>query len=154
MHCKVSYDFDHALIPFKYSDNSSYFSTDRAIYVNKFEAVDEDVLEITSSIFNSENVIDLNNTCLCESENISSLCNDTKLFDILIGTNSSAFVTKKLMPINNGVFAVIVSSDFIWIYSYIAAEEQLYREAGESIIKEYYLQSCYVNEADYKIMKH
>lgn len=138
----MSYDFDHALISFKYSDNSSYFSIDRAIYVNKFEAVDEDVLEITSSIFNSENAIDLNNTCLCESENISSFCNDTKLFDIL-GTNSSAFITKKLVPINNGVFAVVVSSDLIWIYSYIAAEEQLYREAGESIIKEYYLQSCY-----------
>ncbi|XP_070162269.1 uncharacterized protein [Polyergus mexicanus] len=66
----------------------------RAIYVNKFEAVDENVLEITSSIFNSENAIDLNSTCLCESENISSLCNDTKLFDILIGTNSSTFITK------------------------------------------------------------
>ncbi|KAM0726481.1 hypothetical protein ACS0PU_007665 [Formica fusca] len=100
----------------------------RAIYVNKFETVDENVLEITSSIFNSENAIDLNNTCLCESENISSLCNDTKLFDILTGTNSSTFITKKLVPINNDVFAVVVSSDFIWIYSYIAAEEQLYRE--------------------------
>lgn len=109
--------------------------------MNKFE-VDEDALEITSSTFNTENAIDLNSACLCESENISSLCNDTKLFDILTGTNSSAFITKKLVPLNNAVFAVVVSSDFVWIYSYIAAEEQLYREAGKSIIKEYYLQSC------------
>ncbi|XP_072746368.1 uncharacterized protein [Anoplolepis gracilipes] len=101
----------------------------RAIYVNKFEEVDENILEITSSIFNAENAIDLNSTCLCESENVSSFCNDTKLFDILTGTNSSAFLTKKLVPLNNGVFAIVVSSDFIWIHSYIAAEEQFYREA-------------------------
>ncbi|GAB1868165.1 Closca [Camponotus japonicus] len=101
----------------------------RAIYVNKFEAVDEDVLEMTSSIFTAENSIDLNSTCLCEPENISSLCNDTKLFDILTNTNSSAFITKKLVPLNNDVFAVMVSSDFIWIYSYIIAEEQFYQEA-------------------------
>lgn len=139
----MSNNFDDTQIPFKHSNNSSYFSNaDHAIYVDKFEAVDEDVLEIISSTFNTESAIDLNSTCLCESENNSSLCNDTKLFDILIGTNSSAFITKKLVLLNNAVFAVVVSSDFIWIYSYTAAEEQLYREAGKSI-EEYYLQSCY-----------
>lgn len=111
--------------------------------------VDEDVLEITSSIFITENSIDLNSTCLCEPENISSLCNDTKLFDILTNTNSSTFITKKLVPLNNGVFAIMVSSEFIWIYSYIIAEEQFYREAGEPIIKEY----SYVLETVKQIIK-
>lgn len=93
---------------------------------------------MTSSIFNTENSVDLNSTCLCESKNTSSFCNDTKLFDILTDTNSSAFITKKLVLLNNGVFAIMVSSDFIWIYSYIITEEQFYREAGESIIKRDY----------------
>ncbi|XP_029165434.1 uncharacterized protein LOC114936425 [Nylanderia fulva] len=126
---KIDAVFDRITKAVELAEGITFVLQNRAVYINKFEVVDEDVLNILSSTFNIESAIDLNSTCLCESENNSSLCNDTKLFDIVTGTNSSMFITKKLVPLNNTVFAVMMSSDFIWIYSYTAAEEQFYREA-------------------------
>lgn len=97
--------------------------------MNKFEVVDNNTLEI-SSIANIENVIVLNNTCLYEPKNISLLCNETKLLDVLAGTNSSTFRIMKLMLLNDVVFVVIVSSDFVSIYTYAVTEQELHQKAG------------------------
>lgn len=96
--------------------------------MNKFEAVDENALQIASNTSNTEDVKDmnLNSTCLCESENISSYCNDTELLNIVGSTNISELMMKKLIMLDDTVFLVLVSTDFISIYSYIAAEQQFY----------------------------
>lgn len=102
---------------------------DRAIYVNKFEVVDEDILQTVSTTSNTEDM-NLNSTCLCESKSASSICNDTELLYAIAGTNASAFVTKKLILLDDTIFLVLVSKDFISIYSY--TDEQFYQVAGES----------------------
>ncbi|XP_024888654.1 uncharacterized protein LOC112465371 isoform X2 [Temnothorax curvispinosus] len=102
----------------------------RAIYVSKFEAVDEDVLLAASNISNAENVkhMNLNSTCLCESENIS-FCNDTELLNVVAGTNISSFMTEKLIRLDDAIFLVLVSTDFVSIYSFID-EKQFSQVAG------------------------
>ncbi|XP_011870378.1 PREDICTED: uncharacterized protein LOC105563408 isoform X2 [Vollenhovia emeryi] len=97
----------------------------RAIYVSKFEAVNEDALQIASNISNSEDVkyMNLNSACLCESENVSSYCNDTKLLNVVAGTNVSEFTTKKRILLDGTVLLVLVSTDFVSIYSDIDTEE-------------------------------
>ncbi|XP_077278366.1 uncharacterized protein LOC143906276 isoform X2 [Temnothorax americanus] len=102
----------------------------RAIYVSKFEAVDEDVLLTASNISNAEDVkhMNLNSTCLCESENIS-FCNDTELLNVVAGTNISSFMTKKLIRLDDTIFLVLVSTDFVSIYSFID-EKQFSQVAG------------------------
>lgn len=97
--------------------------------MNKFEVTDKNVSGISS--IPDENVIVLNSTCLCEPKNISLLCNDTKLLNVLAGTNSSTFRMMKLVLLNDVVFVVIVSSDFVSIYTYAATEQELYRKAGK-----------------------
>ncbi|XP_011693850.1 PREDICTED: uncharacterized protein LOC105453515 isoform X2 [Wasmannia auropunctata] len=97
----------------------------RAIYVSKFEAVNEDALQIASNSSNTENVKDmsLNSTCLCELKNVSSICNDTELLNVVAGTNVGAFITKKLVLLDDTAFVVLVSTDFISIYSYVDSEQ-------------------------------
>ncbi|KYN06038.1 hypothetical protein ALC62_03038, partial [Cyphomyrmex costatus] len=99
----------------------------RAIYVNKFEVVDEDVLQTVSNTSNTEDM-NLNSTCLCESESTFSFCNDTELLYAVAGINASAFVMKKLILLDDTMFLVLVSKDFVSIYSYTA--EQFYQVAG------------------------
>lgn len=100
--------------------------------MSKFEEIDEDALQIASNTSNIEDVkyMNLNSTCLCESENISSFCNDTELLNIVTGTNNSAFITKKLILLDDIMFLVLVSTDFVSIYSYTDAE-QFYQVAGK-----------------------
>lgn len=102
--------------------------------MNKFEVVDENVLQIASNTSNTEDVKDmnLNSTCLCELKNISSYCNDTDLLNIVGSTNISEFMTKKLIMLDDTVFVVLVSTDFVSIYSHIAAEQQFYPVASKS----------------------
>ena len=102
---------------------------DRAIYVNKFEVVDKDVLQTISNISNTEDM-NLNSTCLCESESTSSICNDTELLYAIAGINISAVMTKKLILLDDTMFLVLVSKDFVSIYSY--TDEQFYQVAGKS----------------------
>lgn len=96
--------------------------------MNKFEEVDEDALQIAS---NTEDVkyMNLNSTCLCESENISSFCNDTELLNVITGTNSSTLMTKRLILLDDIMLLVLVSTDFVSIYSYMDAE--FYQVAGK-----------------------
>lgn len=110
---------------------------DRAIYVSKFEAVDKNALQIASNTSNTEDVTytNLNSTCLCESENTSSFCNDTELLTIVAGINVSEFMTKKLILLADAVFVVLVSTDFVSIYSYDIDVEQLDQVAGESRVE-------------------
>lgn len=110
----------------KYFD---FYHTDHAIYINKFEVIDENISNVTSHS-ETENVIALNNTCLCEPENISSFCNDTKLLNIMYGTNSSTFRMMKLIMLDDAVFVIMVASDFVSIYLYAPVEQQLYQKAG------------------------
>ncbi|XP_011155669.2 uncharacterized protein LOC105193044 isoform X3 [Solenopsis invicta] len=100
----------------------------RAIYVSKFEAVDEDALQIASDISDTEDVkhMNLNSTCLCESGNISSFCNGTKLLDFVDGINTS-FIMKKMIPLDDAAFAVLVSTDFVSIYSLTDAEQLVHQ---------------------------
>ena len=102
---------------------------DRAIYVNKFEMVDKNVFQTVSNISNTEDM-NLNSTCLCESKNTSLICNDTELLYAIAGTNASAFVMKKLIMLDDTMFLVLVSKDFVSIYSY--TDEQFYQVAGKS----------------------
>lgn len=106
---------------------------DHAIYVNKFEVVNENVLQIASNTSNAEDIkyMNLNSTCLCESENNTLFCNDTELLNIVADTNISTFITKKLILLNNTAFLVLVSRDFVSIYSNTDTE-QLYQIAGKS----------------------
>lgn len=100
--------------------------------MNKFEAVDENAPKITFNTSNTEDVTNLDSICHCESKNLSSLCNDTKLLDIISNINSSTFiVTKKLVALNDAVFVVIVSSDFVAIHWYDDTKEELLQRAGE-----------------------
>lgn len=100
--------------------------------MSKFEAVDEDALQIASDISDTEDVkhMNLNSTCLCESGNISSFCNGTKLLDFVDGINTS-FIMKKMIPLDDAAFAVLVSTDFVSIYSLTDAE-QLVHQLGKS----------------------
>lgn len=89
-------------------------------------------MQIASNTSNAEDIkyMNLNSTCLCESENISSFCNDTELLKIIAGTNNNATIMlKKLILLDDIIFLVLVSTDFISIYSYIDAE--LYQVAGK-----------------------
>lgn len=106
-----------------------FVSTDRAIYVNKFEEVD--VPEITFNISNTEDITNLDSVCLCESKNLSLLCNDTKLLNILSSMNFGTLIVKKLVALDDDVFIVLISSDFVAIYSYDDTKEQLLQKAGE-----------------------
>jgi len=99
--------------------------------VNKFEAVDENALEITFNTSNTEDVINLDSVCLCEPENLSLLCNDTKLLNILSSINSSTFIMKKLIVLDDAVFIILVSSDFVAVYSYDDINEELLQKASE-----------------------
>jgi len=90
--------------------------------MSKFEIVDERVLEM-ASVSNIENAMDLNNTCLCESLNDSVFCNDTQLTNIIANGNSSEFIMEKLVSLNDVVFLITVSSDFVSIYSYVITEK-------------------------------
>lgn len=105
---------------------------DRAIYVSKFEAVDEDELQIASNTSDTEDVkyVNLNSTCLCESRN-SSFCNDTNLLDFIVGTNTS-FIMKKIILLNDTAFLILVSRDFVSIYSQIDAEQPIHQLTGKS----------------------
>jgi len=92
--------------------------------------VDGNALQIAS---NTEDLkyMNLNNsTCLCESENVSSFCNDTEILNVVAGTNASAFITKKLILLDDTVFVVLITRDFISIYSHI--DEQFHQVAGKS----------------------
>ncbi|KAL6265402.1 hypothetical protein P5V15_002198 [Pogonomyrmex californicus] len=108
----------------------------RAIYVSKFEVVDENMLQIASNTSNAEEYesdtknMNLNSTCLCEAENISSVCNDTKLLKFLAGTNSSIFLTKKLLLLDDIIFVVLASTDYVSVYSYIITEEKFHQIVG------------------------
>lgn len=106
-----------------------FVSTDRAIYVNKFEEVDAP--EITFNISNTEDIMNLDSVCLCESKNLSLLCNDTKLLNILSSMNFGTLIVKKLVALDDDVFIVLISSDFVAIYSYDDTKEQLLQKAGE-----------------------
>ncbi|RLU23456.1 hypothetical protein DMN91_003660 [Ooceraea biroi] len=101
----------------------------RAVYASKFETVNENVLEVVPDVSDTENLMDLNSTCLCESLNISALCNeiDMELLNIIINGNSSEFIMKKLASLDGVAFIVTASSDFVSIYSYVIAEERLYK---------------------------
>ncbi|XP_019699980.1 uncharacterized protein LOC105189727 [Harpegnathos saltator] len=99
-----------------------------AIYVSKFEEVKEDTLKITTNL-NTEDVMTLNSTCVCEGKNFSTFCNNTKLTNILAGKNSSTFITTKLMLLGDTLFVVIVSSDFVSVYTYDDAEQDLHKRA-------------------------
>ncbi|XP_012224336.2 uncharacterized protein clos [Linepithema humile] len=105
----------------------------RAIYVNKFEAVDENALDITFNTSNTEDVTNLDSICLCEPKNLSLLCNDTKLLNILSNISSSALIMKKLVALDDVAFLVLVSSDFVAIYSYDDIKEELLQKAGLNV---------------------
>jgi len=97
--------------------------------VSKFEVVDENALQIASNT-EALKYMNLNSTCLCESESVSSFCNDTEILNVVVGTNASAFIAKKLILLDDTVFVVLVTRDFISIYSHI--DEQFHQVAGKS----------------------
>lgn len=98
--------------------------------MSKFEIVNEDVLQTASSTSNAENMknMNLNSTCLCESKNISLFC-DMELLNVVTGVNTSEFITKKLILLDDTMFLVLVSTDFVSIYLY--TEEQFSQVAGK-----------------------
>lgn len=96
--------------------------------MSKFEEVDESTLEITTKP-DSEDMTTLNSTCACEPKNLSGFCNDTKLLNILTGKNSSTFIMTRLVRLDDTLFVVVVSSDFVSVYIY--AEEDLRQTTGK-----------------------
>lgn len=100
--------------------------------MNKFEIVNEDVLQTASNTSNAEDVkyMNLNNTCLCESKDISLFCSDMELLNVVTGINISTFMMKKLLLLDDTMFLVLVSTDFVSIYSY--TEEQFHQVTGKS----------------------
>ncbi|XP_012532717.1 uncharacterized protein LOC105834630 [Monomorium pharaonis] len=101
----------------------------RAVYVSKFEVVSKDdkfVLQIASDTSEDVEYMNLNSTCLCESGNVSSFCNDT---DFIVGKNTS-FIMKKIILLDDTVFVVLVSTDLVSIYSLIDTEQLVHQVAG------------------------
>lgn len=103
--------------------------------MSKFEAVDEDTLQIASETSDTSDTdvkyMNLDSTCLCELRRFefSSFCNDTYLLDF-IDTNTS-FIMKKIILLDDTAFVVLISTDFVSIYSEIE-EEQPIQLAGKS----------------------
>ncbi|KYM83201.1 hypothetical protein ALC53_06469, partial [Atta colombica] len=124
---KINTVFDRMTEVMTLTEDITTALQNRAIYVNKFEIVDKDILQTVSNISNTEDM-NLNSTCLCESKNTSLICNDTELLYAIAGTNASAFVMKKLIMLDDTMFLVLVSKDFVSIYSY--TDEQFYQVAG------------------------
>ncbi|XP_014469815.1 PREDICTED: uncharacterized protein LOC106741904 [Dinoponera quadriceps] len=93
-----------------------------ATYVSKFEEVNEDVSKITADP-DTEDAMALNGTCICEPKNLSNFCDDTKLLSILASKNSSSFIITRLVLLDDTVFVIIVSSDFVSVYTYADVED-------------------------------
>ncbi|KAL0105372.1 hypothetical protein PUN28_016792 [Cardiocondyla obscurior] len=121
---KINIVFNRMRDVVKLTDDITTALQNRAIYVSKFEMVDENAFQITSNISNEQNVkyMNLNSTCLCESENIFRFCTDMELLNVITGANVTMFMTKKLLLLDDTMFLVLVSKDFISIYSYIDME--------------------------------